>query len=51
MVDWQARRLQAYCRSDERFPLVATLGDNDSLTSPRLPGFEIPVVDLWEPDE
>jgi hypothetical protein len=31
--------------------LVATLWDSDTLTSPQLPGFELPVIDLWEPDE
>jgi hypothetical protein len=31
--------------------LAATLWTADTLTSPILPGFEMPVADLWEPAE
>jgi len=30
--------------------LVETLGDDDLLTSPLLPVFEIPAIALWEPE-
>lgn len=49
IVDWQQRSVQVYRRSDLMLQLVATLWTADTLTSPILPGFELPVANLWEP--
>ena len=51
IVDWQQRMVQIYRRGDLMLQLVATLWTADTLTSPMLPGFELPVADLWEPAE
>ena len=48
IVDWRAHTVQVFRRGQGALELVATLGDGDSLTSPLLPGFACPVLDLWE---
>jgi Uma2 family endonuclease len=49
IVDWRQRSVQVYRRRDAALHLVATLGDTDTLTSPLLPDFSLPVSKLWEP--
>jgi Uma2 family endonuclease len=47
IVDWQAERVMVYRRQDARLQLAATLQPGDSLTSPMLPGFALPVARLF----
>jgi Uma2 family endonuclease len=49
IVDWRLRTVQVYRREQAVLRLVATLLDDDTLTSPLLPGFTCPIADLWEP--
>jgi Uma2 family endonuclease len=49
IVDWRARTISIYRRSERRLHLVATLTDADALTSPLLPDFAVTVRDLWDP--
>lgn len=51
IVDWRLRTVQVYRRGDQQLQLVGTMGDEDVLTSPILPGFEVRVEDLWEPTD
>jgi Uma2 family endonuclease len=51
IVDWRQKQVQIYRRSGRELRLISTLGDQDSLSSPLLPGFNFPVLDLWEPEE
>jgi Uma2 family endonuclease len=48
LVDWRAQTIAVYRRTEAGFGLVATLTDADDLTSPLLPGFRLPVRELWE---
>ena len=50
IVDWRRHEVQIFRRDEHGLTPVATLGDGDLLTSPLLPGFEIPVASLWEPE-
>jgi Uma2 family endonuclease len=50
IVDWRRHNVQVFRRVEQGLALVTTLGDGESLTSPLLPGFEIPIVELWEPE-
>ena len=56
IVDWHAQTVAVYRRHEVgavREPplrLVATLGRGDTLTSPLLPGFSMPVVRLFDRD-
>ena len=47
IVDWQHHSVQVYRRSEAQLHLVATLEDEDILTSPNLPGFSCRVGDFW----
>jgi Uma2 family endonuclease len=49
IVDPRQQTVQIYRRDDLVLQLAATLWTADTLTSPILPGFELPVADLWEP--
>jgi Uma2 family endonuclease len=50
IVDWRRHRVEVFRRvGGPDLELVATLGDEDALTSPLLPGFEVKVASLWEP--
>jgi len=50
IVDWRQHRVEVFRRgSGPELELAATLGDEDALTSPLLPGFEVAVASLWEP--
>jgi Uma2 family endonuclease len=51
IVDWQQQSIQVFRRQDAMLQLAATLWTSDTLTSPILPGFELPVASLWEPAE
>lgn len=48
IVDWQ-HRVEVFQRRGDNLERAATLGDDDTLTSPMLPGFEVRVASLWEP--
>jgi Uma2 family endonuclease len=47
IVDWHTRAVEVYRRADAGLAPAATLADADTLTSPPLPGFALPVADLW----
>ena len=47
IVDWQRHNLQVYRRSEAELHLVATLEDEDTLTSPNLPGFSCRLAEFW----
>lgn len=49
IVDWQLQTVQVYRRAQAALELVATLMDDDRLTSPLLPGFACPISTLWAP--
>ena len=49
IVDPQQQLVQVFRREDAMLQLAATLWTADTLTSPMLPGFALPVADLWEP--
>ena len=49
LVDWRQHEVQVFRRGESGLELAATLGDEDLLTSPLLPGFSVRVADLWEP--
>ena len=48
ITDWRVRAIEVYRQSQGELRLVATLSGNDVLTSPLLPGFALPLSDLWE---
>jgi Uma2 family endonuclease len=50
IVDWRRHEGEVFRRVGRGLALVHTLRDGDTLASPLLPGFELPVVDLWEPE-
>jgi Uma2 family endonuclease len=47
IVDWQRRQIEVFRRLDTALELVATLLEDDSLRSPLLPGFALPVGELF----
>jgi Uma2 family endonuclease len=47
LIDWQAATVEVYRRQDDALRLVATLGADDTLTSPLLPGFALPIARLF----
>ena len=49
IVDWRLQTVQVYRRAQAALELVATLTDQDVLTSPLLPGFACPLPKLWAP--
>jgi Uma2 family endonuclease len=48
IVDWMHHRIEVFRPLDGELQLAMTLGDDDTLTSPLLPGFHCPVVSLWQ---
>jgi Uma2 family endonuclease len=50
IVDWRQQTVEVFRRVDDTLTRVATLRDGEEITSSLLPGLEIPVVNLWEPD-
>jgi Uma2 family endonuclease len=49
IVDWRRQTVEVFRREQAALRLVATLGNEDALTSPLLPGFVSAVADLWPP--
>ena len=49
IADWRQHTIEIYGRDSSGLTLSATLGDNDTLTSPLLPGFSVAVSSLWTP--
>jgi Uma2 family endonuclease len=49
IVDWRRQTIEVYRREEAALRLIATLGNEDALTSPLLPGFTNPVASLWPP--
>lgn len=49
IVDWRARTVEVYRRSEEALMLTSRLLGEDVLTSPQLPGFRCPISSLWAP--
>jgi Uma2 family endonuclease len=47
IVDWRQRQVDVYRREQATLRLVQTLYDQDELRSPLLPGFSLPVKQLW----
>jgi len=47
IADWRTRPVQVFRRQDASLAIVATLTAGDTLTSPLLPGFAVPVRDLF----
>jgi Uma2 family endonuclease len=49
IVDWIHHVVEVYRHDGADLQLVSTLGAADTLTSPLLPGFALPVAHLWSP--
>lgn len=49
IVDWQRRTVEVYRRTGETLALARTLGGEESLESPLLPGFSVPLPRIWPP--
>jgi len=49
IVDWRRQSIEVYRREQAALQLVATLTNEDVLTSPLLPEFAVPVAGLWPP--
>jgi|SRR5579884_4309311 len=47
VVDWRLRRVEVYRRADAQLRLFETLTEDDALRSPLLPGFALPVRQLF----
>lgn len=47
IVDCRLRSVEVFRREGARLELVATLADDDALTSPLLPGFSFPLRRIW----
>ena len=47
IVSWQLKTLEIYRRVDAQLQLVSTLLIGDTLTSPLLPGFSIPIAQIF----
>ncbi len=47
IVDWENRQMETYRRENAALALVATLTDADTIQSPLLSGFSLPVRDLF----
>jgi Uma2 family endonuclease len=48
IVDWRSQTIAVYRRRRARLRLITTLGQDDILASPLLPGFALPVHTLFE---
>jgi len=49
IVDWQERLVQVFRRTNAALQAVMTLHFDDTLTSPLLPGFALPLRELFAP--
>jgi Uma2 family endonuclease len=47
VVNWQRQNLEVYRRENAQLHLVATLLATDTLTSPLLPGFTVPIAQIF----
>jgi Uma2 family endonuclease len=47
IVNWQLKTLDVYRRTDTQLQQIATLLEGDTLTSPLLPGFSIPIAQVF----
>lgn len=47
IADWRTKQLDVYRRRGDSLELVASLGEGDTLESPLLPGFTLPVANLF----
>lgn len=47
ILDWRLKQVSVYRRTDAQLMLVATLTEEDVLTSPMLPGFLCPLTKLF----
>jgi Uma2 family endonuclease len=51
ILDWRLQTVAVYRRQEAQLRLVVTLGGEDVLTSPLLPGFTVPVGQLFERED
>lgn len=49
IVDWQRRIVETYRRLGDTLELAATISGDDVLETPLLPGFSVPVAQIWPP--
>ena len=49
IVDWQRRTVDVYRRTGESLTLAHSLGGDDVLETPLLPGFSVPLTRIWPP--
>ena len=47
IISWQLQTLEIYRRTDAQLQLVGTLLGKDTLTSPLLPGFNMPIAQIF----
>lgn len=47
IVDWRTRTIEVHRRDRDLLRLVQTLGEQDTLSSPVLPGFSVPVARIF----
>jgi len=50
LIDWQQHVVEVFRRDDGQLRLTAQWRDGDTITSPLLPGFALPVTELWLPE-
>lgn len=48
IANWQLKTLEVYRRSEAQLQLVATLLEDDTLTSPLLPGFSAAIAQIFQ---
>lgn len=48
IADWPAHRVECYRHTGVELALAAAFGPGDTLTSPLLPGFSVPINELFE---
>ncbi len=49
IVDWQRRTIEVYRRAGETLELAQALAGDDTLETPLLPGFAVPLARIWPP--
>lgn len=49
IVDWQRRTVDVYRRAGNTLELAQALGGDDTLETPLLPGFSVPLARIWPP--
>lgn len=48
IVDWRQKQIDVYRRGESALDLVTTLRESDSLNTPLLPGFSLPLASLFQ---